>query len=73
MPALIHRNELIMPAAEAGAFRSMLSNSVAGGGGGGNVTHNHTWNITSTSADARDVARQVAGLWTRNSSMRPGY
>ena len=32
MLTMVHHNELIMPSAEAGAFRSMLS----GGGGGGN-------------------------------------
>lgn len=30
--AMVHRNELVMPASEAGAFRSMLSNAANGGG-----------------------------------------
>jgi hypothetical protein len=30
--AMVHQNELVMPAAEAGAFRSMLSNQASGGG-----------------------------------------
>ena len=44
--ALVHQNELIMPAPEAGAFRSLLSGAAQGGGGsrGGDV-HHHTWNI----------------------------
>jgi hypothetical protein len=71
--AMIHKNELIMPAPEAGALRDMLSNAASGGGGAGGDTHNHTWNIVSNAADARDVAREVANLWTRNPSMRPGY
>lgn len=43
--AMVHQNELVMPAAEAGAFRSMLSGAVAGestgGGGGDSHTHAH--------------------------------
>jgi hypothetical protein len=43
--AMVHKNELIMPAAEAGAFRSMLSNAASGGaqgaGGSGGDTHVH--------------------------------
>lgn len=42
--AMVHRNELVMPAAEAGAFRSMLSQQVNGGGAsvqGGGDTHVH--------------------------------
>ncbi len=30
--AMVHRNEMVMPAAEAGAFRSMLSSAANGGG-----------------------------------------
>lgn len=33
--ALVHKNELVMPAAQAGAFRDMLSNGGAAGGQGG--------------------------------------
>jgi hypothetical protein len=33
--AMVHRNELVMPAAEAGAFRSMLSGATKGGGSAG--------------------------------------
>ena len=38
--ALVHKNELVMPAAEAGAFRSMLTDAASGGGamGGGGLT-----------------------------------
>lgn len=41
--AMVHKNELVMPAAEAGAFRSLLSNQVQGAGGGqsGGDTHVH--------------------------------
>jgi hypothetical protein len=42
--AMIHRNELVMPAAEAGAFRSMLSQQANGAGArvqGGGDTHVH--------------------------------
>jgi hypothetical protein len=42
--AMVHENELVMPAAEAGAFRSMLSQQASGGGAGaqsGGDTHVH--------------------------------
>jgi hypothetical protein len=41
--AMVHQNELVMPAAEAGAFRSMLSNQVNGGrqAQNGGDTHVH--------------------------------
>ncbi len=42
--AMVHQNELVMPAAEAGAFRSMLSGQANGGGQqaqGGGDTHVH--------------------------------
>jgi hypothetical protein len=41
--AMVHQNELIMPAAEAGAFRSMLSGQASGGANarGGGDTHVH--------------------------------
>jgi hypothetical protein len=41
--AMVHKNELVMPAAEAGAFRSLLSNQVHGAGAvqGGGDTHVH--------------------------------
>jgi hypothetical protein len=72
---MVHHNELIMPAAEAGAFRSLLSGMVGGaqGGGGGSVTHNHTWNINSNARDPRQVAKEVAAEFNRNPSLRPTY
>ncbi|MCI4680173.1 hypothetical protein K9U39_10955 [Rhodoblastus acidophilus] len=42
--AMVHRNEMVMPAAEAGAFRSMLTNAANGGAAGaagGGDTHVH--------------------------------
>jgi hypothetical protein len=42
--AMVHRNEMVMPAAEAGAFRSLLSNAASGGSQaapGGGDTHVH--------------------------------
>jgi hypothetical protein len=44
--AMVHRNELVMPAAEAGAFRSLLTQQANGGAGGsgapgGGDTHVH--------------------------------
>ena len=75
MLTLVHHNELIMPAAESGALRSLLSNAASGGGAGGargGDTHHH-WNISSNAQDPREVAKQVAALWTRNLSLRPGF
>lgn len=39
--AMVHKNELVMPAAESGAFRSMLSERVQKGGGSGSSGDNH--------------------------------
>jgi GH24 family phage-related lysozyme (muramidase) len=39
--AMIHQNELIMPAAQAGAFRDMLTGAANGTGGGGAVKAVH--------------------------------
>ena len=61
--AMVHKNEMVMPAAEAGAFRSMLSGAVNGSGPGGAATHNHThnWNISTPDSDG------VRGFFQRNS------
>ena len=54
--ALIHQNELIMPAGPAGALRDMLTNAPSGGGGGGGsvaihpTTHFHVNAIDGASA-----------------------
>jgi phage-related protein len=74
--AMIHHNELIMPAPEAGAFRSMLSAMVGGGGsgaGGGDVHYHHYGNIVSNARDPRQVAKEVAAQFNRNPSIRPKY
>jgi hypothetical protein len=55
--AMVHRNELVMPAAEAGAFRSMLSGAADGAGGGRNpvsiapTTHFHVNAIDGASVE----------------------
>jgi hypothetical protein len=54
---LIHQNELVMPAAEAGAFRDMLSAFASGGGGGGrSVTVAPTTHFNIMSMDSATVA-----------------
>ena len=56
---LIHQNELVMPAAQAGAFRDMLSGGGFGDGqSGGGALHTHThFNISA--ADAQSVKRML--------------
>jgi hypothetical protein len=66
--AMVHKNELVMPASEAGAFRSLLSGAASGQGLGGGDTHNHVWNING--ASPADTARQVAKYWEQNPSQR---
>jgi hypothetical protein len=61
--ALVHHNELIMPAAQAGAFRSMLSGE-GGAGGGGNVSVNPQSHIHVQALDAAGVA----SFWRNNRS-----
>jgi|GEM_PF-945219 len=61
--AMVHQNELVMPAAEAGAFRSMLSAQAKGGGGGagapsGGDTHVH---LNVTAQDAASVKSWLGG------------
>ncbi len=61
MLTLIHHNELIMPAAEAGSFRDLLSN----GGGGGTkdaAVHIHpTTNFHVSAVDSGSVAQWMKG------------
>jgi hypothetical protein len=64
MLTLVHHNELIMPAGEAGAFRSMLG--ADGGAGGANVgaVHIHpTTNLQVSALDAGSVSQ-----WMRSNS-----
>jgi hypothetical protein len=79
--AMIHKNELIMPAAQAGAFRDMLS---AGGGGQGGVEMHFHYNPQIHATDQTGIAsilahhgaafaREVADQYNRNPSLRPAY
>src|SRR5271170_3549597 len=57
---VVHRNELVMPAAEAGSFRSWLSGQTQGGAqGGGGVTHNHHWNVSAIDSRSFIDALQI--------------
>ncbi len=71
--AMVHKNELVMPAGQAEAFRSMLS----GMAGKGNVSNRggdtHNWNIHSNASDPREVAREVARQWDAQPSLRPHF
>jgi hypothetical protein len=64
MLTLIHHNELVMPAAEAGAFRSMLTEGGAGAGAGGSAVHIHpTTNLHVSALDSGSVSQ-----WMRSNS-----
>jgi hypothetical protein len=57
MLTLIHHNELIMPAAEAGAFRSMLTTSASGGASAGpSVAIHPTTHFNVSAIDGPSVA-----------------
>jgi hypothetical protein len=78
--AMVHRNELVMPAAEAGAFRSMLSSSASGGGvgqGGPNVsitpqTHIHVNAVDGTSVGNFFRGNQREMMRAVNQAVRDG-
>src|SRR3569833_1204539 len=78
MLTLVHHNELIMPAAEAGAFRDLLSTSNSGGtGGGGNVSITPTTHFHVNAIDSGSVSqwmRSNAGDMLRavNDAVRQG-
>ena len=79
--ALIHENELVMPAPEAGAFRSMLSGGAQGGPGGrsGGDLHVHVNAMDSQdvvralSNNLHPLSRMLAKHWNANPSLRPTY
>jgi hypothetical protein len=53
--AMVHQNELIMPAAEAGAFRSMLSAQAKGGGAGASSAGDTHVHLNVSALDAGSV------------------
>lgn len=56
--AMVHKNELVMPAAEAGAFRDMLTNAAQGGGAGGaNVSISPTTHFTVNAIDGASASQ----------------
>ena len=63
--SLVHQNELIMPASEAGAFRSMLSSGAQGGGGGGRGVTVHA----PVSVSGMDTASIAAALMNHGSAI----
>jgi len=63
MLTLIHHNELIMPAAEAGAFRAMLSDNTSSGGAGGAVHIHPTTNFHVSALDSGSVSQ-----WMKSNS-----
>jgi hypothetical protein len=63
MLTLIHHNELIMPAAEAGAFRDLLSGASQGGQAGANVSITPTTHFHVNAIDSGSVSQ-----WMRSNS-----
>jgi hypothetical protein len=64
MLTLVHHNELIMPAAEAGVFRSLLGDGGPSGGPSGAAVHIHpTTNVHVSALDAGSVSQ-----WMRSNS-----
>ena len=64
MLTLVHYNELIMPAAEAGAFRSLLGDGGPSGGPSGAAVHVHpTTNVHVSALDAGSVSQ-----WMKSNS-----
>jgi hypothetical protein len=57
MLTLVHHNELIMPAGEAGAFRSLLSEGDAATGPGASVAIHPTTNFHVSAVDAGSVSQ----------------
>jgi len=64
MLTLVHHNELVMPATEAGAFRSFLNDGGASGVPGGSAVHIHpTTNVHVSALDSGSVSQ-----WMRSNS-----
>jgi small-conductance mechanosensitive channel len=63
MLTLVHHNELIMPAAEAGAFRNMLGDQTGGGSSSGNVSIAPTTHFHVNALDGASVSQ-----WMRSNS-----
>src|SRR5574337_42412 len=63
MLTLIHHNELIMPAAEAAAFRTMLGENASSGGAGGAVHIHPTTNFHVSALDSGSVSQ-----WMKSNS-----
>jgi hypothetical protein len=63
MLSLVHHNELIMPAAEAGAFRSLLTDGAPGFQNGSQVHIHPTTNVHVSALDSGSVSQ-----WMRNNS-----
>ncbi len=60
MLTLVHHNELVMPAAQASAFRDMLSDSANGGAASGRAVHIHpTTNFHVSAIDSGSVAQWI--------------
>ena len=63
MLTLVHHNELIMPAAEAGAFRNMLGDHAGAGSNASNVSITPTTHFHVNALDGASVSQ-----WMRSNS-----
>ena len=76
--AMVHKNELVMPAAQADAFRNLLSRGDTGGASGGD-THLHIHAVDAQSVHAlfksngRALAATLRDVMNANPSLRPSY
>ncbi len=85
MLTLIHHNELVMPAPEAGAFRSLLTGASRGGergqggrsSGGDLHVHVHAMDsqdvMRALSNNRHPLSKMIADHWNANPSVRPKY
>jgi GH24 family phage-related lysozyme (muramidase) len=80
--AMIHKNELVMPAPEATQFRANLSAQAAGGGGAGGGDVHHHWNVSAIDSQSfvaalrhhsSPLSKIVGDAMTRNPSTRGRY
>jgi hypothetical protein len=68
----VHAGEMIIPqrGGVADEFRSFMGGGGFGGSRGGDT---HNWNISSNSADPREVAKEIARIWNSQPTTRATF